>query len=724
MISIPTKVKNALLKGDYRKEYRFSYPSKAKALHTFTQDSESFKLLSAFEKTEYDPEAGEYVTYNTFWDKYSTPLTIHAFSEEEKKYTFALVYPSENIERTVTAANGGEITLNIEYDDCVLYIYYRSPDVNVATPVSIYIDNDTVQEVITNDRLVKESVKIDERICSTETLKYGLCEGSSLEFQCFDTENIKGKVLNCEIVIYYNENDSYTIPMGVYTVDVVSRQASTGIYKVTAFNKLKSKYLDAKANQMLIDNFDNPNTNISVYDIEDILLDDFQIEKTTMGEVKPNSTYGVGYIRRLSGGTIKLKAKYGINSPLNYYQYRNVSDGGNTTDTGYLFVVASESEYTLTPTTSYRIKFTTDIEKLEDLYFQRICDLGALSFNATKEQFITRLMTAQTTSTSMYQSYLGWHNYFGVKVTYSNGTVEWYSKYAYQYGLANVVGTLKDLANTSILGATQVDFFIPNDISFAQDGTGNNAGNYVWFNFYGTPRQYIFYSSSNLQDTSAGTYAWDVNGNYIDNSWLEKGWHNIYGYDLYEAEKIKLNISQMADFTLRDIVSAVYETECVFGKLSRQEDKFSPYALKPNTIALTTDKNMYSQLWADEDNVQKWRYLIITYQGTDGMEHKLQRTVNERGTVNYNCSDNWLFKNLQWTAGQISTYADAMVQKMQNITWFPFELWCAGLPYLETGDTISIRLNGKNYTSYILQRNINGIQDLHDTYINGELDIF
>ena len=102
----------------------------------------------------------------------------------------------------------------------------------------------------------------------------------------------------------------------------------------------------------------------------------------------------------------------------------------------------------------------------------------------------------------------------------------------------------------------------------------------------------------------------------------------------------------------------------------------------------------------------------------------LQRQVNSDGTDDYNCSDNWLFRNLIWTSEQIAQYADVMVAKMQPITWFPFEMWGAGLPYLETGDQIEIPLGEETYTSYILQRNLKGIQNLQDTYINGTLDIF
>ena len=65
-----------------------------------------------------------------------------------------------------------------------------------------------------------------------------------------------------------------------------------------------------------------------------------------------------------------------------------------------------------------------------------------------------------------------------------------------------------------------------------------------------------------------------------------------------------------------------------------------------------------------------------------------------------------------------------MVLKMRGIKWFPFEMWSAGLPYIEVGDELEIISKDGTYTSYVLQRSLNGIQNLKDTYINGSLDIF
>ena len=116
-------------------------------------------------------------------------------------------------------------------------------------------DDNTVDFTIDNNTLVSESVRFDERMCSGDIIKFGLCEGSSLEFQYFDHDNIRGRRLYSEIQVEYEDADHelqwYTIPMGFYEVDKCPMQFSTGIRKVTAYNKLKAEYLDAKANDLI-----------------------------------------------------------------------------------------------------------------------------------------------------------------------------------------------------------------------------------------------------------------------------------------------------------------------------------------------------------------------------------------------------------------------------------------------------------------------------------------
>ena len=58
---------------------------------------------------------------------------------------------------------------------------------------------------IDNDYLVSETVSIDERMCSGDKLKFGLCEGSSIEFQYFNKPNITGKRVQAFVDVEYEK---------------------------------------------------------------------------------------------------------------------------------------------------------------------------------------------------------------------------------------------------------------------------------------------------------------------------------------------------------------------------------------------------------------------------------------------------------------------------------------------------------------------------------------
>jgi hypothetical protein len=297
-------------------------------------------------------------------------------------------------------------------------------------------------------------------------------------------------------------------------------------------------------------------------------------------------------------------------------------------------------------------------------------------------------------------------------------------------------------------------FHIPWQIGIiAQNSSSSTLNGLIYSPIDGINRQYLvsntyrYYTDSSLTTYEEKTMSGMLTPIGTEYNAYER-YQQVFALDENEmdsAYKIVVNPSQLADFTLRDLQSAVFETDCTFGQLSRTTDLFSGVELNhsrlfpadslypatdlyPDGAAVSGFKSMYSKLWGDEGNIHKWRYLIITYKGLNEDQQEedftLQKTINNDGTDDYNMSDNWLFRNLIWTAVDVGTYADAMVAKMQDMTWFPFEMWCAGLPYLETGDEIEIPLNGESYTSYVLQRQLKGIQNLQDTYINGTLDIF
>lgn len=695
-------------------------------------------------------------------------------------------------------------------------------------------DDDTEDFTIDNNTLVSETVEIDERLCSGDVLRFGLCEGSSLEFQYFNHESILNRRLQVFVdvdyeimrLVYetqlkfvrnqsvtitedgnyriYSESpdafafvyltrggewevlaptssedgteliidllvgdvldigwiglstpdaylqkqvlkkqiEPYTIPMGFFTVQKCARQASTGIRKVTAYNKLQSDYLDAKANESVIAQFDNPQSTILMYDLERLMLSDYAIEQVEETEVQHTQWWWM--IDADDASTTKFN-RATTNSPINpkMFDWRFRPDLNRELQ---IYYQAYTSRYETDPAKYYRIDSVFDLNEFEWSMHDYIKDMIDGANLSGSSDYMSNLVKKcwGTISASTLQT---WKRLFSIELVKNDDTVLSYSEVAQTYGLA-VAGTMNDICKTTFTGVKEVRISIINGMGY-WEGAPNSQSytqQYV-YDFFGEDFEYTYYTDAEWNEATATYPSFKYpNGDIIPSIVAEHETIKVVEIDgLNEVDVLPVRIDQLPEYTLRDISSAEYEIQCQFGQLSRitdlfggvelnrsrlfpQETLYPDNALYPDGAQMSATKSTYSKLWADEDNVHKWRNLIITYKGLDDQNNEkdyiYEAEVNPDGTDDYICSDNWIFKNLVWTVIQIRQFANRMVSKMQDVTWFPYEMWCAGLPYLETGDEIEIPLGEQTYTSYVLQRQLKGIQNLQDTYINGTLDIF
>lgn len=621
---------------------------------------------------------------------------------------------------------------------------------------------------IDNNTLVSESVKFDERMCSGDTIKFGLCEGSSLEFRYFDHVNINGRRLNSFIDVEYlaesvdvsgktltaekngsytfksknntytllyvfpgggmipelyqlnSENnyqqqiellvgdeyyiaddvvvtvsfqgglrDFYSIPMGYFTVEKCPRQASTGIYKVTAYNKLQSTYLDAKANDKIMD-----------------------IVKSGV----------IGGVNGVDVGTIldELLEGYSIKRDEETVSFVISSETIPSSDTSA--IIATD----ITGTDNYGYLHSLDVTN-----YLTPNNFSANNFYRFRINFKAIFDAIYSyVDSSMLQSYFKYGSNVDILSNFLKGTTS-FSQPLY-------VGTFQIRTSTDI-----EDFSIQ---------TLRNEENYV------TP---WCTNITSLGFGICGLYAYDASQtrtwsqseinqakSRIQNLLFTQGYMSIEISARSDIEKTVITTAEaesLPDVTLRQLQAAVFEINAQYGQIDRITDLFEGVELNhsrlypanslfpannlyPGGQGIRGDRSTYSKLWTDYQGIQKFRYLIITYKGLDennkAKDMTLQRTINADGNIDYYMSDNWLFKNLTWSASDVGDYADAMVSKLRDVTWFPFEMWCAGLPYLETGDEIEITNDEGTYPSYILQRQLQGIQNLQDTFINGTLDVF
>lgn len=676
----------------------------------------------------------------------------------------------------------------------------RAGDMPKVYRFNVLQDDGTIDFTIDNDTLIRESVKFDERMCSGDTLKFGLCEGASLEFQYFDHDNITGRRLQafCDVKYKYTENTPievwedyrtitaqtpdyflpesgtyrivvppnvsasgvvifwllseqpgdffnffpnlqneqvsngilasagqrvqldtsaasmeiklqklqeqyiptektawHTIPMGYFTVKKCSRQASTGIQKVTAYNKLQSDYLDINLSLAPIkipsDYIDGA---IAVYGLRRYLLSDYSIDVYDKSEAT---------ITVASESTSYL--------------------GAGFPSITFKFTGDSHNWY---PKISSRALNWASVSNLSDVYLE----VGKLrEFTEVLESMVGYIYLYLATAGEVVDPTTFWDSFkavlykvAGVRVSFAGAGGPYFYTYdeLYEWAIA--------------AGATDVR-------PFSEMG---NLYNVQGMQFL-TPSYIEAIQVSSTQVTRPMVQPYMPPG--LDNlaSILQGQVFEVAYTDMETEDLFRIPCTDIQNVTLRQIMSSSYELNCKFGQMDRVTDLF--YAAELNNAALypadtlyplnnlypggiseTSFRSWYSKLWTDIVGEQSFRKLTLVYRALNSdnepEDFTLDKIVNADGTTDYEVSDNWLLKNQIWTHQQVQAIADSMAERMENIRWFPFEMWAAGLPYVETGDMIEIIVGNETYTSYVLQRQLKGIQNLQDTYINGTLDVF
>ena len=768
MIDVPIPVRDALKDGSYKKNYRFIVGSVEEENVYTTESALTFNIQYTLTRN------GDYRLCNDF---HSTGIT---YTLNGSSITIT--------ELTEDLAGGYYCDLGSLVIGDTITITAATYDIDLRRKTTETQEIFQPEITIENDKLVKESVKIDERMCSDDDIKFGLCEGSALEFQAFNIDNITGKRIQTFVDVYYpiisysydettdkstkhEDIEMYSIPMGWFDVQETSRQASTGIKKVSAYNKLKSDYLDADASVLIKEAFGEDST-VYVMDILHLLLKNYGIKE-------PES-------QRL---IYDFWSKYLWSNPRLYFTpFRYTQSSG--------VIIEHTSRTLMNPAilmTKGRIYTTTNIyveanALMERYYIRRNVGNVPIQFELDSAvnymdtaivNFIKDICDGISTNCGGTELWNRIHNmnsgnvspdiadyFFYVRIHFYGGNIP---DQFYGNNLRNPTGSFTELANRTFTNVNYVEVVTPlklryshlltttqgDYLEYINDGRADNdiyliGGSKEFVHHADNAYEYLTYTPPLMPD---GT----ISSNLCDLFIVKTLTGNVT-----PADTLQISTADLSNITLRDLQTAVFEMQCQFGKLDRinniftgvelnngrlypADDLYPDNELYPLSTSESGFRAMYSRLWADEGNIRKWRYLVITYKGLieDPDTHEVSdadkmyiTTIDEDGTDDYEINDNWLFKNLVWADSEtenlpeaadlenIEDYAAAMVAKMTSISWFPFEMWCAGLPYIETGDEIEINIGGGAYTSYVLRRTIKGIQNLQDEMIDGTLDIF
>jgi len=742
MIQVPARVKDALRSGDYKKNVKIKWTEIGTYTHVY--DDTEITIEKGLNPSE------DWVWYldNSYIDVpvgcTKVVMAVESTLISDASYGSSYYTPSLNPEVFEIKDGWTYITIDTPTTGNVLI------DITSFTEyssVTISMDNVDVERVIDNNNLVAESVKFDERMCSDTELKFGLCEGTSVEFQYFDFPNIRGQQINIELEIQYKDEHGelmwYPIPMGWYEVKECPRQASTGIFKATAYNKLQSNYLDQDVLSEVYEYvYAGTSHTRKIVDILNYLLNGFHIEKTDWDEVEC----------QLCCATTPAN---GINCGMNWNRIYYKPVGGSWAEyersgysgeypydfpNGNRWVIYAADFY-YKPSDDTGSSSTNHYYKFDDLQIKQIWDIVKenlyIFYDYEEGGYLYNVVTRPTDPTIFMPSQ---DPHFSVtNMELLDYAINSAGDDDPENRISGFFGNVSWETGTSVAGHN-------GPINYSEF-TGDYPCLRVPLAVVVQHDDYVGIMPPNPYNIQA---VWNVilqKYTAVYQALCNVALPKMYKKRLSSIEEETITadeINALSNLTLRDLQSAVFEVDCQYGKLDRVTDLFAGIELNqgmlfprddlypaddlfPQGTAEAGYPAMYSKLWADEGNVRSFRYLYVTYKTTENnetVEKVMQKTVNANGTDDYIMDDNWLFKNIVWSTADVSAYADAMVAKMQNIKWFPFEMWCAGLPYLESGDMIEIKMKGGTYPSYVLRRVLDGIQNLQDEMINGTLDIF
>lgn len=611
---------------------------------------------------------------------------------------------------------------------------FRDGSTHKRWTIQVYTD-DSPDFVISNSNLISESITYDERLCSGDELQFGLCEGAEFSFQYFGLENIRDKRVRPFVSVEkFDGTWSADIPLGWFTVKECSRQASTGIIKASCYNKLGDEFLDDSYSEELFTDFTEGT--ITAMDIITRMFDLAGINQVRTGVEYPTET--------IMESAYPLPKMYYLSqiepTPINERRYHVEGlPGSRTIDGLYLHV----------KTYRYNVR-VEDYKRVEALKGSlTYIEQGFADYMRDIFGMCTSYDTFENIIDAMCNSNISGQGNFDGRFGANLGALKLFSTIQKDYNDAHSItpniNTLSDAMRLT-RGRHNMHINIPIYIS---DSATAGAGTITPIYYDPGNRRY----ETDTGETAEFPYLTYSNGEPVTIVFPAR----YYKYENLPTGMTKqIALEDMPDFTTRDILAAVYETACQFGMIDRITDLFFGNSLKTNIVypaetlypsislypsagggSERIEAAMYEKLWADEGNIRKFKNLILTYKGLEPdpdypddrekdkeVDKTIEKVVNSDGTDDYICSDNWLFKNLVWEDADAENAAEIMAEKMQGLQWFPFELWCAGLPYLETGDMVEIHMGENAYRSYVLRRNLKGLQNVHDEYINGSLDIF
>lgn len=506
---------------------------------------------------------------------------------------------------------------------------------------------------LVNKDFVADSACFTERICSRNSLVFGLCEASVLEFTANLTENIKGYELEAgieidissleeEFIAQYGQTSNdvafpyYYVPYGRFEVESCKKQNDFNIRKVVAYDAIKSSTLDSYIGEQINNEIQStePFRAPSIYQFEKNFFNEYGITQ------RARQRETVTWSENLSGeGALHF-------------------DEGNT----YVYAHMYDFSAHLTEQDYYTFSFPSSLNNGRANELKSYIETQDISFGDTN-------------------GFANWLESLCTLIIHEgDGDSKWVTE-AVTDEFTNI--------NTATLHVV--------DVVEIRRGTDSSYAVLQRFDF-------------GYQDAQNAT--------------------GVYKLRLSDIEKRRIT-TEVAKTTARSLLSALYELKGTFGRINREDGYIEDVALGngslypsdtlypandlyPSGSQVAYRRSNYGTLTYEEYETKPFNSIYASYRDENGNDSEITYTFADAGQT-YKMTNNWILKNLNLTRAEVEEILVRMAEKIKNITFVPFDMSAIGLPYLETGDMIEIATKTGTIRSYIMTREISGIQLLEDS---------
>jgi hypothetical protein len=178
----------------------------------------------------------------------------------------------------------------------------------------------------------------------------------------------------------------------------------------------------------------------------------------------------------------------------------------------------------------------------------------------------------------------------------------------------------------------------------------------------------------------------------------------------------KLQLLSIADIE----IDGLFPNHDVFPNNALYPTPYTPISIDTSALAIV-EENCMIDLWYEEYAV-KFGGITLDYMSSEILDEDDNPTEatyvsiwnDADDAIIYDLSNNTFIKALTCTEAQIKSLIDPLVQALKRIEFYPHDMKCVGLPYIEAGDWVFASYHGNRILGLILSRTLDGIQVMRD----------